>query len=99
MSMTTFDTEMAKTFGLNVALVFAAICALLARDGEKAPLTSGRVMELTTLTYTQQRKAINTLLDQGLIMIERRGLPAARYVSLTRKGKALTDKVTSFSRS
>ena len=78
-----FDSELAVEKGVNYALIHSALPqlydALVDKKTGFALITAEDIYYLTALTIRQQAPVLNKMEEEGILVIERRGLPCRRY--------------------
>jgi hypothetical protein len=93
-----------KTLGISEAILLSELCyrrQFLARANKLTEdgffyATVEDVEENTTLSDYAQRKILDKLRDKGLVTVERRGLPARRYICIHEEAlQSLMDSITS----
>lgn len=84
------NLPLAHNLGLNEAIIYSTLLSKyinLKKENqldldEFFPMSVYEIQEQTILTENQQRRAINTLMVRGLIVVKRKGLPAKRFFKL-----------------
>jgi len=93
-----------KSIGITESILLSELCyrrQFLARAGKLTEdgffyATVEDVEEETTLSDYAQRKILDKLKDMGLVAVERRGLPAKRYICIHEEAlQSLMDSITS----
>ena len=80
------NIDLAEKKGLNYAVMYAVLFdAIRANKGDDgfAVLTAEYLQQLTTLTRRQQNPVIDEMIRDGLIEVEKRGVPCRRYFKIT----------------
>lgn len=80
------NKEIVKAFGVETALllsVFSEAESMLADEDGWFYQTSSTIEEISGLTNHKQTKAINDLINKGILIQENRGLPCKRYFKIS----------------
>lgn len=93
-----YNKNLAKNIGVNEAILYSELLSRWSYFKERGQLTEdgfffNTVKDLeegTALSEYQQRRALNSLRDKGLIEIEVRGIPAKRYFRIVEDSELIT---------
>ena len=98
-----YNKNLAKNIGVNEAILYSELLSRWNYFKQRGQLTEdgfffNTVKDLedgTSLSDYQQRRALNSLKDKGLIEMEVRGIPAKRYFRIVENSELITSYLVS----